>query len=42
MIVVIILFFFTILYHNTSFAVLGPTIIPGHETPPNQVEVNGA
>jgi hypothetical protein len=39
MIVVIILFFIVVFHHNTSFSVLGPTILAGHETGPKQMGV---
>ena len=38
-IVVIALFFFVVFHHNPSFSVLGPTVIAGHETELNQVDV---
>jgi hypothetical protein len=40
-IVVIILFFIVVFHHNPSFSMLGPTIIAGHETEPEQVDVKG-
>src|SRR4051812_43775404 len=40
-IVVTILFFFVVFQYNPSLSVLGPTIIAGHETILQQVDVNG-
>jgi hypothetical protein len=40
--IVVIILFFIVFHCNTSFSVLGPTIVAGHETVLKQVHVKGS